>query len=73
MDFLLEEGEMLRVGEGEYCVTFDLSRGKDAAASSRVFSAGLCSLASVLPDCGEAGLVGGGSQGEMRISTLDRD
>ncbi|KAG7239593.1 hypothetical protein INR49_028745, partial [Caranx melampygus] len=30
MDFLFEEGEPLRVGEDKYCMTFDLSRGKDA-------------------------------------------
>lgn len=67
MDFLWEDPEAPGGEKVECCVTFGLSSGKDAAAPRGVFAS----------DLGEAGRVLGGvwtgSQGEIRMSTLERE
>lgn len=72
MDFLCGEEPEVPGGETEECcVTFGLPSGKDNAAPRGILTSHLGS------DVGEAGRVLGGvwtgSQGEIRMSTLDRD
>lgn len=55
------------VGDDKYCTALDLSRGKDDTASSWLFVDDLSTSACWRVEEEE------GSQGEMKMSTLDRD